>query len=175
MSLSALTLLPSLGCNNAGGQGTGTRGDLSGPPVMLPDYQTRAARTCTKLTTPPSLAQAVALVQCEMDGIASGALYLTQNVKIEMGAPRPFVYQSDAGTSGIDLKAQVYPLRGSYTSYMCYKVGAGGYPAGKGCMKSDVPLAAGTCWKTAFGDWHCSLKGASPSMGGGMPAPPVSY
>jgi hypothetical protein len=171
LCFSALTLVTSLGCNSAGGQAPG---DLSGPPVLLPLYQARAARTCTKLTTAPTLAQAVALVQCAMDGISSGSLYLTQNVNIEMGTPRAFVYNVDAGSSGIDLNAQVYPLRGSYTGYMCSRIGSMA-PAGHNCMKSDVPVATGTCWKTSFGDYKCLLKGAVPKMEGGMPPPPVSY
>jgi hypothetical protein len=172
LCLLALTMFAPLGFTSAGGQAPG--GDLSGPPVLLPLYQARAARTCTKLTTPPTLAQAVALVQCAMESISSGQLFLTQNVNIEMGTPRPFVYNIDAGSSGIDLNAQVYPLRGSYTGYMCSRIGSMA-PAGHNCMKSDVPVAAGTCWKTSFGDYKCLLKGAYPKMEGGMPPPPVSY
>ena len=172
LCLFALTLLAPLGITSAHGQAHGT--DLSVPPQLLPEYQARAPRTCTKLTTAPSLTQAVALAQCAMDGISSGQLYLTQNVKIEMGTPRPFVYYSDAGLSGIDLNAKVYPLRGSYTGYLCNKIGSM-YPAGHSCLKSDVPEATGSCWKTSFGDFKCLLKGAIPKMEGGMPPPPVSY
>jgi hypothetical protein len=172
LCLLSLTFVASLGFTRAGGQAPGN--GLSGPPVLLPEYQARAPRTCTKLTTAPSLAQAVALAQCAMDGISSGQLFLTQSVNIEMGTPRPFVYQSDAGLSGIDLNAQVYPLRGSYTGYLCNKIGSM-YPTGHSCLKSDVPEATGKCWKTSFGDYKCLLKGAVPKMEGGMPPPPVSY
>jgi hypothetical protein len=172
LCLFALTMLSPLAITNAGGQAPGS--EISGPPVLLAEYQARAPRTCTKLKTAPSLAQAVALAQCAMDGISSGQLFLTQNVNIEMGTQRPFVYQSDAGLSGIDLNAQVYPLRGSYTGYLCNKIGSM-YPAGHSCLKSDVPEATGKCWKTSFGDYKCLLKGAVPKMEGGMPPPPVSY
>jgi hypothetical protein len=172
LCLLAFTMLAPLGFTSAGGQAAAT--NLSGPAVLLPEYQARGPRTCTKLTTAPSLAQAVALAQCGMDGISSGQLFLTQNVNIEMGSPRAFVYFSDAGLSGIDPNAQVYPLRGSYTGYMCNKIGSM-YPAGHSCLKSDVSVATGTCWKTSFGDYKCLLKGAVPKMEGGMPPPPISY
>jgi hypothetical protein len=172
LCLFAITILAPLGIARAGGQASGS--DLSGPPVLLPEYQARAPRTCTKLKTAPSLAQAVALAQCAMDGISSGQLFITQNVNIEIGSARPFVYFTDAGLSGIDPSAQVYPLRGSYTSYLCNKIGSM-YPAGHSCLKSDVPEGTGQCWKTSFGDYKCLLKGAPPKMVGGMPPPPVTY
>jgi hypothetical protein len=88
---------------------------------------------------------------------------LVQDVKLQVGKPRPFVYQTDAGFPGIDLDAQVYPLQGSYTAYLC-RVIDNIQTAGKNCVKSAVPQATGWCYKTSFGDWKCRMQGMVPQM-----------
>jgi hypothetical protein len=109
------------------------------------------------------------MVQCAMDSLDPTGLTLTQDVKLEMGGSRKFVYNSDAGLAGIDLNAQVYPLRGSYTWYFCRTIG-NGVPAGRSCVVNVVPTAQGWCWKTSFGDWSCKMQGAAPKMeAGGAP------
>jgi hypothetical protein len=165
LCLFALTLLTPLGCKSAGGEGTGLNGaGISGPLAMLPEYNARAPRTCSKVTSPPSAAQAAVLVQCTMDGVSATGLGLIQDVKLEMGSSRPFVYWTDAGLAGIDLNAKVYELRGSYTGYFCTLVSASLNPPGQNCIKSVVPKAQGWCWKTTFGDWSCKLQGGAPDM-----------
>ena len=160
-SFFALTLFTTFGCKSAGGQsGAG----ISGPLTMLPDYNARAPRTCSKVTSPPSAALAAILVQCAMDAQSYTGLGLIQDVKLEMGSSRPFVYYTDAGLAGIDLNAKVYELRGSYTSYFCSLVSASLNGPGKNCIKSAVPKAQGWCWKTTFGDWSCKLQGGAPDM-----------
>src|SRR6185437_11446426 len=168
---SALMLLSSFGCEIACCQTSGDTG-FSGPAAILPEYQARAPRKCASVTKPPSVAQAAIMVQCSMDGLGSTGLSLIQDVKIEMGKPRPFVYQTDAGLAGIDLSEQVYPLRGSYTGYFCTKIGGTLVPAGHSCIRSAVPESQGWCWKTSFGDYTCKMHGgATPKMEPGMPAP----
>jgi len=160
-----LTLLTPFGCKSAGGEGSGgSPANISGPLTMLPEYDARAPRTCSKVTSPPSAEQAAVLVQCAMDGLSPTGLQLTQDVNLEMGSPRPFVYYTDAGLAGIDLKAQVYPLRGSYTGYFCRKWGGTLVPIGQNCVVSAVPVAKGWCWKTSFGDWSCKMQGGAPKM-----------
>ncbi len=119
LCLFVLTFAALPGCNSAGGQGTGPGSSLSGPAVMLPEYQARGPRKCSSVTKPPSVSEAAVMVQCTMESLSSFGLGLIQDVKIEMGTSRPFVYNSDAGLSGIDLNAQVHPLRGSYVDYLC--------------------------------------------------------
>ena len=98
LSLLALTLLAPLGCNSsAGGQGSGSGAALSGPLTILPDYQARAPRTCSSVTSPPNLSQATVMVQCTMDATSAFGVGLVQDVKLEMGKARPFLYSSDAG------------------------------------------------------------------------------
>jgi hypothetical protein len=169
-----LTLLTPLGCKDAGGQGAAQSGaGLSGPLTMLPQYGSRAPRTCAAVTSPPSAAQATVMVQCTMDGDSATGLGLIQDVKLEMGSSRPFVYWTDAGLDGIDLNAKVYDLRGSYTGYFCTLVSASLNGPGQNCMKSAVPTAKGWCWKTSFGDWKCKMQGGAPDMV--ISAPPQSF
>jgi hypothetical protein len=160
--LLVLTILTAFGCKGADGAGQPGAG-ISGPLTMLPDYQARAPRTCTAVTKPPSAAQAAVMVQCTMDALSYTGLGLIQDVKLQMGSSRPFVYWTDAGLDGIDLKADVYPLRGSYTGYFCRLV-SNMAPAGQSCIKSVVPVATGWCWKTSFGDWKCKMQGGAPDM-----------
>ena len=165
LCLFALTLLTPFGCKSAGGEGTGEGGaGISGPLAMLPEYNARAPRACSKVTSPPSAAQAAVLVQCTMDSLSATGLGLIQDVKLDMGSSRPFVYWTDAGLAGIDLNAKVYELRGSYTGYFCTLVSASLNGPGKNCIKSAVPKAQGWCWKTTFGDWSCKLQGGAPDM-----------
>jgi hypothetical protein len=163
LCLFALTMFAPLACKSAGGQAAGA--SISGPLTMLPDYQSRAPRTCTSVTSAPSASQAAVMVQCTMDATSAFGVGLVQDVKLEMGKARPFLYSSDAGLSGIDLTATVIPLRGSYTGYLCNKI-SNMAPAGQSCMKSPVPMAVGACWKTSFGDYKCKLQGAP---GGSLP------
>jgi len=161
----ALALLTTFGCKSADGAGGGQSGaGISGPLTMMPQYDSRAPRTCAKVTSPPSAGQAAVLVQCFMDGDSATGLGLVQDVKLEMGSPRPFVYYTDAGLAGIDLNAKVYPLQGSYTGYFCTLVSASLNGPGQNCLKSVVPVAQGWCWHTSFGEWKCKMQGGAPTM-----------
>ena len=161
----ALTIFTSIGCKGANGEGAGQSGaGISGPLTMLPEYNTRAPRTCAKVTSPPSAAQAAVLVQCTMDSVSAFGVGLFQDVKLEMGSSRPFVYYSDAGLAGIDLDAKIYPLRGSYTGYLCTLSSASLDPNGHNCIKTAVTAAHGWCWKSSFGDWACKMQGGAPVM-----------
>ncbi|MGD0630062.1 MAG: hypothetical protein ABR987_11945, partial [Terracidiphilus sp.] len=97
-----LTLLTPFGCKSADGEGQ-SGAAISGPLTMLSEYDARAPRTCTKVTSPPSAAQAAVMVQCTMDAVSYTGLGLIQDVKLEMGSSRAFVYYTDAGLAGIDL------------------------------------------------------------------------
>ena len=161
--LFALTLLTPLGCKSAEGAGSGGS-DISGPLIMLPEYNTRAPRTCAKVTSPPTATQAAVMIQCTMDSLSETGLGLIQDVKIDLGAPRAFVYYTDAGLAGVDLNSKIYPLRGSYTGYFCTLSSASLNPGGQNCLKSAVPVAQGWCWKSSFGDWACKLQGGAPDQ-----------
>jgi len=174
LSLFVLTLLTPFGCKSAGGEGAGQTGaGISGPLTMLPKYQSRAPRTCAKVTSPPSAAVAAVLVQCSMEADTMFGVGLVQDVKPEVGTPRPFVYATDAEMPGIDLDAQVYPLQGSYSSYMCKTITTQ-TPSGQNCIKMVYAASVGWCYKTSFGDWKCRMVGQSGQMLQGQP-PPTTF
>jgi len=166
----AFTSLSLLGCNSSSSAAQGTTSKISGPLTMLPDYQARAPRTCSSVTSPPSTSQAVVMVQCQMDQLSPIGLALVQNITVDMGKSRPFDYGIDSGLPGVDLTSTVYPIRGGYTAYFCRLINNMS-PAGQSCIKSVVPTAMGACWKTSFGDYKCALQGLAPKMEQGMPAP----
>ncbi|MGD0733168.1 MAG: hypothetical protein ABR956_18030 [Terracidiphilus sp.] len=168
-----LTLLAPLDSKRAGGEGAGQSAGLSGPLVMLPQYQSRAPRTCAKVTSPPTAAVAAVLIQCSMEADTMFGVGLVQDVKPEVGKPRPFVYATDAEMPGIDLDAKVYPLQGSYSAYMCKTITTQ-TPAGRNCNKMVYAEANGWCYKTSFGDWKCRMVGQGGQMLQGQP-PPTSF
>ena len=116
--LFAVTLFTPFGCKTVQGAGQSAAA-VSGPLTMLPQYRSRAPRTCSKVTSPPSIGLAAVLVQCSMETDSAFGVGLVQDLKIDMGKSRKFVYQTDAGLPGIDLDAQVYPLEGNYSAYLC--------------------------------------------------------
>src|SRR5271166_5384626 len=97
--LFVLALFFPLGCKSvdtlAAGSGSGS--DLSGPPVFNARFQAREPRKCSKVASPPSVSQAAALIQCSREQTNAHQDWITQDVKVEMGSPRAFIYQSDAG------------------------------------------------------------------------------
>ena len=171
LCLLAFALLSPLGCNSsAGGQGTGSGAALSAPLTMLADYQARAPRTCSSVTSPPNASQATVMVQCSMDALTDTGLGLIQDVKLQIGKPRPFAMWTDGGLLNVDATATVYPLQGSYTGYFCRLI-SNMAPAGQSCLRSAVPAAQGWCWKTSFGEYKCKMQGGAPVTQEGQPAP----
>ena len=167
--LLVLTLLTPFGCKSAEGAGQSAAG-ISGPLTTLPQYGSRAPRTCAKVTNPPSVGLAAVLVQCSMETDSDFGVGLVQDVKIDMGKSRKFVYQTDAGLPGIDLDAQVYPLQGNYTAYL-FRTINNMSPAGANCVKTLMTNAQGWCYKTSFGDYKCRMQGGASQMVMGQPAP----
>ena len=86
-----------------------------------------------------------------------------ENVRVEIGAPRPYQHIQDS-YEDIDPRQPVYPIRGSFTDYSCDPVRtpreiAGGYAdnRGRNCDALEEPRASGVCFKTTFADWHCTM------------------
>ncbi|MGD0735191.1 MAG: hypothetical protein ABR976_08590 [Terracidiphilus sp.] len=172
LCLFLLMLTTPFGCRSAVGEGSGQTGNgsLSGPPVILPEYQGRAPKKCASVTKTPSAALAAEMIPCTMDSLTSMGLTLFQDVKVQMGTPRPFVMATDNGLSEIDMNAMVIPLRGSFTAYGCRYI-SNMAPAGQSCGISPVPEAKGWCWKTSFGDRKCKFDTIFPLGWGKGPAP----
>ncbi len=167
--LFVVTLSTPFGCKSAEGAGQSAAG-VSGPLSTLPQYGSRAPRTCAKVTSPPSVGLAAVLVQCSMETDSAFGVGLVQDVKIDMGKSRKFVYQTDAGLPGIDLDAMVYPLEGNYSAYLCRTINNMS-PAGANCIKTLMTNAVGWCYKTSFGDYKCRMQGGASQMVMGQPAP----
>jgi hypothetical protein len=170
--LSALSLLAFSGNPTANGQGPlqNDGSELSHPPQMSATYQTREPRICKPLATAPTPGQAAALIQCTMDVDRPTGLFLMQEVKVAMAAPRSYQADTDSDLVEIDMSAPIYPLSGSLTVFWCSPITAM-TPAGKGCVVSPTPVAVGKCWKTTFGDWKCNLAGPAPFTRSGLPGP----
>ena len=175
--LFVFTFLTPLGCKSVDSQAASQAGtaSLSGPPVFNAGFQTREPRKCAKVTSPPSAAQAVALIQCQREQMDAHQDWITHDVQVEIGSARAFNYATDAGLPEIDTAAKVYPLRGSFTGYVCAVIGEVGGVQGKNCMKAVVASATGTCWKTGFGDWKCNEDGVINPTTWSEPPPPPTY
>jgi hypothetical protein len=157
--LCVMAVLIVFGCRcietEAAAQGSGD--NLSGPPKMSDKWGTRLPRECTKVTSPPTAAQAVALIQCTMEAESRDMVILIQGVKVEMAPGRPFGLAADTGLQDIDSSAKIIPLRGSQTMYQCGEVRF--YGKGTQCSAFPYPKSEGRCWKTKFNDWKCNLAG----------------
>jgi len=145
--------------------GNGSATEMSGPPTYNDVYQVRNPRICAKVTSPPSVAQATALVQCSSEsdttGNATPAIWLATDLQVEMGAGRNYIPGTD-DRQELDPTAKIYPLRGQGTRWSCGP--ATSYPAGQNCMKWPAgPGGQGSCWKTSFGDWNCGMTIGSPN------------
>ena len=117
----AMLLLTLTGCKSADtvAAATGSGSDLSGPPVFNARFQTREPRKCSQVKSPPNVSQAIALIQCQREHMEAHNVWLTTDVKAEMGSARDFIYRTDQGWPEIDTSAKLIPLRGSWTVYNC--------------------------------------------------------
>ena len=110
--------------------------------------------------------------------IASGMLlHLVTDVTVEVGKGRPFNMQSDsfgwATSNGIDPAETVFPIRGGFTSWTCSKLGTINGDPGKNCTKLPQPAAKGICFKSSFGEWHCTMTDFNSSEGMERYPPPA--
>jgi hypothetical protein len=124
-----------------------------------------ACRSVT-LRSAPTQAQAAEMVRCRHEVLnqGSGELWLMENLTVSVGAPMPFAAAYNTWVMPeAEVKARVYPLRGSFTWSVCksrHDAGIYGNPD-LNCYETDVADARGVCWKTSFGDWRCLLNGSS--------------
>jgi hypothetical protein len=137
----------------------GSNAPMSGPPTYNEEYAARNPRVCRKVTTPPTLEEAKALVQCGDEKIEGGMyrpMYLVTDLQVEMGQPIRFNPQVTHGAS-VDPGAPTYPIRGQAVGWQCSPV-SGRYPAGKNCSRSPAhPNSTGLCERDGFGEWGCSM------------------
>jgi hypothetical protein len=125
-------------------------------------YGAREPVACTAADqTPgkPTGAQVARYIQCTLEGIADGSLYLIENIQVrEIGDAA----QVDANFfPDIDARQPVYPIRGSLLRYNCEREGRtvawGRADRDANCVTSLEVNASGHCYKTTAGIWSCSM------------------
>ena len=128
-------------------------------------YGARDPRTCSDAKAPTSgaITDALALkyLNCQMEKVSGGHLYLVENVKVEVGGGVPYTPNLGA-FEAIDVRVPLYPIRGSLLRYQCKDpvtehVG----PPDTNCNTYNEPKATGYCYKTTFGDWRCYMSDRS--------------
>lgn len=131
-------------------------------------YGARDPVTCKSKQEPakgaPTPEQVKRYVRCGMEGesgVAPPYLTLLDNVQVEIGKARPFNPKGDFLMTDADADSPVYPIRGSYDSYICRVLDPPFSIYGKNCSVFDLPRATGSCYRTTFGDWNCSMIDAS--------------
>jgi hypothetical protein len=133
-------------------------------PTVGAKYGTRDPHTCNSTKEPSqgaiSVEQAKQYFFCGAERVLDAVgrngtyLYLKENVKIEVGKGVP--YQPGANFyPDMDQSSLVYPIRGSFVTYQCW---AGS--DGRNCASYDTLNASGSCYRTAFGDWSCTMSGS---------------
>ena len=129
---------------------------LSGPPVMSAFWGARMPRVCARVTSPPNAEQASALIQCYMDHESREAVYLIQNIQVQMDGARN-VALNDTGDN-IDNSAKVYNLHGSHDYYSCAPINdAVMHNTGRNCAYTRAAKTTGSCWMVHDGSYHCEM------------------
>ncbi|HEY5481280.1 MAG TPA: hypothetical protein VIL39_07355 [Verrucomicrobiae bacterium] len=131
-------------------------------------FGTREPATCPNRKNPPSAVTAKQYFICDWEAtVLPLQISLVSDVTIELGAARPFNYNQDSASTGIDVRSVVYDARGKYTSYQCIPQSAAlnDFANAHNCNKYPYTTAQGRCYKDTFGDWHCWMGGGA---GGGQ-------
>lgn len=128
-------------------------------------YGTRAPVQCGPFRSfDGTPAAATRIWQCasERDALpsASGSLYLLEDIAIQVGAARAYSVVQDMYLTEPDPAGRVYPLRATWTLVQCSVIRdfAPLYNIGSNCNEY-YKRGEGSCYRTLFGDWRCSLNG----------------
>lgn len=109
----------------------------------------------------PTVAEATRFFMCANESVSpTWGLKLVADVKLQMAGPRRFHPANDMNVPQIDTSSAMYDLRGSFTQFLCDKIGGpetGLALAGKNCNRFTYLHATGTCYKTTFDDWRCQM------------------
>jgi hypothetical protein len=160
LAFCVLTILLTFGCKGELSQTTGSTGaaGLSGPPVFSAFWGTRMPRECARVTSPPTAAQATALIQCHMDHATRENIFLMQNIKIQMSGTHA-VGPMDGVEDNIDNRSKAYDLHGSHDYYNCEPINESVmHNTGKNCFVTHSASTGGECWMVHDGSYHCELQ-----------------
>jgi hypothetical protein len=135
-------------------------------------YGAHDPRTCASFKEPANGAMSAGIARryfiCgaenETHMAGTTTLNLVSDVKVEIGASRPFNMATDSFTD-VDPRKPVFPIRGSFWSYYCGPLGAINGAPGKNCASANETIARGECYNDTFGDWHCVMLGNVPGSG----------
>jgi hypothetical protein len=132
----------------------------SAPKTKTNRFEARDPRTCEDTKAPARGAITAALatkyLNCQMEFISMGDLYLVENLKVEVGGGVP--YDPTLGAfEAINVRVPLYPIRGSLLRYQCQEVQKYASLSGENCASFNEPKAKGYCYKTTFGDWKCNM------------------
>jgi hypothetical protein len=131
--------------------------DLSSPPVMSDLWGTRMPRVCARVTSVPTVAQAIALIQCRMDHTTREAITLMQNITIHMSGSHAVVL-ADGSADNIDNSSKVYDFQGSNDYYSCAPINeAVMHNTGTNCFVTHTASTTGSCWKVHDGSYQCEM------------------
>ena len=154
-------------------------------------FGSRDARTCDSRKAPTrgglSAEQAKQYLICDKEKVSISIAYgqqitLITDVKVETARPRAFRMDFDSYgftvANQIDPAQPVVPIQGSFTEYSCANLRPGPHTRGdlttpgKNCWILTQRDAKGTCFKSAFGDWHCYMQGGDSSTWNRDGSPP---
>jgi len=123
-------------------------------------YGTREPAACANRGGPLTTATARQYFICDAEGEKAGYMYLVTDVTIQLGHARAFNWNQDSASTGIDTSQPVYDVRGSYNKYSCTKPTPidNAFSRTHNCALYDEPNSEGRCYKTTFGEWHCTME-----------------
>ncbi len=123
-------------------------------------YGTREPATCANRGGPLTVATARQYFICDAEGEKAGYMYLVTDVTIQLAHSRAFNWNQDSAGTGIDPSQPVYDVRGSYNKYLCTKPEPidNVFSQTHNCALYDEPNSVGRCYKTTFGEWHCTME-----------------
>jgi hypothetical protein len=158
LAFAALPILMAVcGTSEAQSSASASVMDLSSPPVMSPLWGTRMPRVCARVTAPPSVPQAIALIQCRMDHTTREAINLMQNIQIQMTGSHA-VAAADGSADNIDNSSKVLDFQGSNDYYDCAPINeAVMHNTGKNCAYTRTASTTGSCWKVHDGSYQCEM------------------
>ncbi len=120
--------------------------------------------TSIQLDAAPTTDQVVAMLRCKHEvALATGELWLMENIKVGVSASTPFVEAyGDYVMEDGDVDSSAYNIRGSFSWVVCITKADAALSgkADNNCTEQIVPEAKGVCWKSTFGDYRCRYVGS---------------
>jgi hypothetical protein len=132
--------------------------NIRGPQASIgAEYGAREPAACASRAEPaqgrPTAVQVAQHLKCTAEGVADGSLFLLEDVLVsEIGGGEAF---DESYFPDIDAAHSVFPIRGNLVRYECRR--ENGDNVGTNCVSHVEANASGNCYKTASGDWNCSM------------------